>query len=285
MSLTDQSDETLLQAARAGDPTALEELLLRHSGQIFRFGLRMCGDREDAREVLQDSMLAVARSVRTFRGESSLSTWLYSIARSFCIKRRRKSKFLKEQHSLDSDVTVSDLRDSRPAPDDAAASAEVSRAIQDALGEMDPAHREVLVLRDMEGLTAAEVANILGIRVEAVKSRLHRARASLRNLVAPRLGIPLEGPAVRHAGTACPDIVEVFSRNLEGEIDAAACASMERHVESCPRCRTACNALKEVLALCKSSTEVPADIQESVRRALRSVIGAKTREGERGRTP
>ena len=271
MSLKDRSDEALLQASRAGDSAALEELLQRHSAQIFRFGLRMCGDREDAREVLQDSMLAVARSVKAFRGESSLSTWLYSIARSFCIKRRRKSKFLKEEHSLDSDDTVSNLRDSRPAPDEAAASAEIGEALQEGLGEMDPAQREVLILRDVEGLTAQEVAGVIGISVDAVKSRLHRARASLRNLVAPRLGIPLEAAATRQS-TACPDIVQMFSRNLEGEIDAAACASMQRHVEGCPRCRAVCDSLKEVLSLCKASSEVPADIQESVKRALRSVM-------------
>jgi RNA polymerase sigma-70 factor (ECF subfamily) len=82
------SDERLLADARAGDRQALEMLLERHQAQVYRFGMKMCRDPEDAKDVLQDTLLAMARSVRDFRGASSISTWLYRIARSFCIKKR-----------------------------------------------------------------------------------------------------------------------------------------------------------------------------------------------------
>ncbi len=99
------SDERLLAAARAGDKQALETLLERHQAQVYRFGMKMCRDPEDAKDVLQDTLFAMARGVRDFRAASSISTWLYTIARSFCIKKRRRSKFAPEtERSLETDV-------------------------------------------------------------------------------------------------------------------------------------------------------------------------------------
>ena len=103
--MRDEADRELLVQARAGDAQALEQLLERHQAQVYRFGLKMCRDPEDAKDVLQDTLLAMARGVRDFRGASSISTWLYAIARSHCIKKRRKSKFApEEERSLDTEV-------------------------------------------------------------------------------------------------------------------------------------------------------------------------------------
>src|SRR5512146_3412268 len=88
-----RTDEELLAAAREGDRDALEQLLAAHQHRVFRFGVKMCGQEEDAKDVLQETLLAAARNIRDFRGASSVSTWLYTIARSFCIKKHRTSKF------------------------------------------------------------------------------------------------------------------------------------------------------------------------------------------------
>src|SRR3954463_8602217 len=93
MSPVPDDDGLLLERARSGQQDALEQLLARHQSQVYRFGMKMCRDPEDAKDVLQDTLLSVARGVRDFRGGSSVSTWLYTIARSFCLKKRRKSKF------------------------------------------------------------------------------------------------------------------------------------------------------------------------------------------------
>jgi RNA polymerase sigma-70 factor (ECF subfamily) len=274
MQRMDQSDATLLSAARSGNADALEQLLHRHQEQVFRFGMKMCGNREDARDVLQDSMLAVARSIRGFRAESSLSTWLYSIARSFCIKKRRQRKFPATEQSLDTGVSTADvstLKDPGRLPDEVVASRQVREALENAMQTLDPLLREVLVLRDVEGLTAREVSQVLGVRVEAVKSRLHRARASLRDQVAPLLGI---GPGPNAVNKGCPDIVRVFSRYLEGDIDADTCAAMERHLDDCPACRSVCHSLKETLTLCKSGVEVPTDVQDSIKQAILAFVNS-----------
>jgi RNA polymerase sigma-70 factor (ECF subfamily) len=268
------SDEQLLAAARAGDQVALETLLERHQAQVYRFGMKMCRDPEDAKDVLQDTLLAVARGVRNFRGASSISTWLYTIARSFCIKERRRSKFApEEERSLDTDAAVEAARLPAPGdnPDEALAGREIERALEQAIARLEPMYREILLLRDVEGLTAPEVAEVVGISVDAVKSRLHRARLSVRAHVAPLLGVEPAPPA---AG-GCPDVLMTFSQHLEDEISAERCAEMERHLEGCARCRGTCESLKRTLALCRTvgpSAPVPASVQASVKTALRTFL-------------
>jgi RNA polymerase sigma-70 factor (ECF subfamily) len=275
---TVDGDALLLERARGGDRRALEELLGRHQRRVYRFGLSMCRDSEDARDVVQDTLLAVARSIQDFRGASSVSTWLYTIARSFCIKKRRRSI-----HAPASEVSIDEkdgltavrgVADPSRTPDEVLAGRQVEAALETAIARLPPMYREVLILRDVEGLTAPEVAEIVGIGVEAVKSRLHRARAAVRAEVAPLLAEPETSSA-----PGCPDIVALFSSHLEGDIDGTVCAEMERHLEGCPGCRARCDGLRTVLARCRSSPlpDVPAEIQADVRRALSQLVpGART---------
>ncbi len=269
------SDERLLAAARAGDKAALETLLERHQEQVYRFGMKMCRDPEDAKDVLQETLLAMARGVRDFRGASSISTWLYTIARSYCIKKRRRSKFAPdEERSLETEAATEARQLSSPGAgaDEVLAGKQVERALEQAIAGLDPLYRDVLLLRDVEGLTAPEVAEVLGVTVQAVKSRLHRARLSVREQVAPLLGVELD---VAAAPGSCPDVLTMFSRHLEDQISADLCAEMERHLEACGRCRGACESLKRTLALCRTSgptVEVPAAVQASVKKALRTFV-------------
>ncbi|MBI5512659.1 MAG: sigma-70 family RNA polymerase sigma factor [Deltaproteobacteria bacterium] len=272
--MEEEDDHRLLESARSGDEQALQDLLQRHQAQIYRFGLRLCHDPEDARDVLQETLLAMARGVRDFRGASSLSTWLYTIARSHCIKKRRRSTFAPvEERSLDTDATleVSRVADLARGPDEALAGREVEAALERALAALAPGYREVLLLRDVEGLTAPEVAEVLGLGVDAVKSRLHRARVAVRAQLAPVLGTP-EGEA---APGACPDVLAIFSRHLEDDLSADACEEMQRHLQGCARCRGTCESLRRSLALCRSAAagiNVPAPVQASVRVALREFL-------------
>ncbi len=270
-------DEQLLTAARAGDRDALERLLTAHQHRVFRFGVKMCGEEEDAKDVLQETLITAARSIRDFRGDSSISTWLYTIARSFCVKKRRASKFAPEHvDSLEAaPEEARSIPDPRRDPEDAAAGAQVKTALQRAIGGLEPMYREVLVLRDVEGLSASEVAQVLGLSVEAVKSRLHRARVQVRQAIAPLLGTP-EPPAEPAAARACPDIVELFSRHLEGDLSGNVCAQMEEHVRGCDRCRSRCDSLRATLSLCTQAGErLPPAVERSVRDALRRFLDAQ----------
>ncbi|MCC6215513.1 MAG: sigma-70 family RNA polymerase sigma factor [Polyangiaceae bacterium] len=261
-------DTELLSAARDGDEAALERLLERHQERIFRFGMRMCKHEEDARDVVQETLLALARGVRDFRGESSLATWLYAVARSHCIKKRRVSKFAPPVEAASMEE-VAQVAAPGAAPDDEVETRRALEELERALGELEPEHREVLLLRDVEGLTAPEVAHVVGISVEAVKSRLHRARGALR----ARLTAGPRAPALP-AASPCPDIAELYSRHLEGDIGPDACAELERHVAACPRCKGVCTGLERSLRLCRSAPRIPVPpaIQRSIRVALRDLL-------------
>jgi RNA polymerase sigma-70 factor, ECF subfamily len=245
---------------------------------VFRFGVRMCGNPEDGGDVAQETLLAMARSLERFRGDAELSTWLYTIARRFCVKaRRRRAGEPARQESLES--LQSEERDALAAsgrdPERELQSRQVSRALTAALAALPPAHREVLILRDMEGLTAPEVGKVLGVSVAAVKSRLHRARQAVQAELAPILG-PAPGEA---ASGRCPDVVSLFSRYLEGELAPGTCAKMEAHLARCGRCDATCQSLRRVLALCRehSAPEMPPHLDASVRRAVDDYLAARTR--------
>jgi RNA polymerase sigma-70 factor (ECF subfamily) len=267
------TDGELLAAARQGDAAALETLLVRYQPQLYRFGLRMCGNENDAGDVAQESLISMARSLRDFRGDASVSSWLYTIARRFCIKKRRRSKFAPaREESLDAPGidAAQRLADPAPSPEQAATNRELQHALTLAIDRLEPAQREALVLRDIEGLSAAEVARVLGVSVDAVKSRLHRARVAVRQALAPVLAAPSDEPR----DPMCPDVVMLFSQHLEGDIDPTVCATMEAHLARCPRCRGTCDSLRRTLAVCRQlpTPEVPASIAASIRAAIETFV-------------
>jgi RNA polymerase sigma-70 factor, ECF subfamily len=266
--LNQESDPSrLLESARDGDSAALEALLRAVQPQLYRFSMKMCRHTEDAEDVLQDSMLTLARSFRDFRGASSLSTWLFTIARRFCIKKRRKSKFApKWEESLEQLAPAEQqrIRSATPGPHEQAESAEIWQQVHAGLQRIEAAYREILVLRDIEGLPAKEVAEIVGISVPAVKSRLHRARAELREHLATTSYGPQPG---------CPNIRQVFSQHLEGDLSPDICSTMEAHVANCPACAVECDGLKAALNACSTAPcEVPAAVQQRVQEALRKAL-------------
>jgi RNA polymerase sigma-70 factor (ECF subfamily) len=271
------TDQELVDAARAGDRRALESLLERHQAAVYRFGMKMCGESEDAKDVLQETLFAAARTLPEFRGASSLSTWLYTIARSFCLKKRRTSKFAPQRiESLEAQAEAAkEIPDARRGPEEDAAGRQLKTVLDAAIAELEPMYREVLVLRDVEGLSAQEVAEVMGLSVEAVKSRLHRARVAVRERVAPLLA----PPEVAAPQEGCQDVVMLLSRRLEGEIDGNACAELESHLEKCASCRGRCDSLRATLSLCRSAgaAPVPEDVLRSVRQSLRRFVEAQGR--------
>jgi RNA polymerase sigma-70 factor (ECF subfamily) len=268
--VAEKTRDARLDAARRGDADALDALLADVQPRVYRFSLQMCGRPEDAQDVLQDTLFAAARALPGFRGESSVSTWLYTIARRFCIKKRRRRASAPDVVSIEAEPdaarrVVAPGRD----PERRLADEELASALRSAIAALDPAAREVLVLRDVEGLGADEVATVTGLSVPAVKSRLHRARLAVRHRLEPWLAPPPPAPR-----SGCPDVAQMLSRHLEGEISPEACAEMERHVAGCAGCHAACESLRETLRVCRSSPspEVPAEVAQAIRRGLRRAL-------------
>ena len=253
--------EALVARARTGDRAALEAVLAEVAPAVHRFGLRMCKNSHDADEVLQDTLLSVASHLKDFEGRSSLSSWTFAIARSACARRHRG---MKNRPAL-GDEHLESAPDGAPSPETRAADEELAAAIGSALSDLPDDYREIIQLRDIEELTAPETAHSLGISVDAVKSRLHRARGALREALRP----VLEADAVPRSG--CPDVIDLWSKKLEGDLSQGDCAAMEKHLETCETCGTACHALKRALLACQTSRRapVPPEVQSRVKAAIR----------------
>lgn len=258
-----ESTAALVEAARAGDEAALSALVEVVQPQVYRFSLKMCRHPDDAEDVLQDTLLSMARSFTDFRGASSVTTWLYTVARNHCIKRRRTSKFAPSHlDSLDTPA-AREVVDPAASPEAQASASETWTQVEAALAQLKPADREVILLRDVEGLSAKEVAEVMGTSPGAVKSRLHRARVALRE----HLSHYAPGPG-------CLDVRAIFSRFIEGELDEETCTSMQQHVDGCDRCSRECDALKFTLSVCKLSPtyDIPPAVQTRVRAVLREAL-------------
>lgn len=263
-----RSEAELLVAARESDATAVEELLALHEHKVFRFGLRMCGNEDDAREVLQETMLAAFRGFNGFRGEARLSTWLYQVARGYCVKARRKH--VGEPVELDELSSASSVASLEEAPDLRAHAHEIGDALQAAILALPEPLREAVVLRDVEELDGDEAAKVLGIELAALKSRLHRGRAQLREHLAVLLE-PVAGAA------PCRELARELREYSHDDIDRTTCAGIERHLASCTHCAKSCVQLGKSASLCCSlpGNEVPRSVKNSVRQALLASLRAE----------
>jgi RNA polymerase sigma-70 factor, ECF subfamily len=183
----EDADSELIAAINAGQVERFQELVERYQGKLYNFGLKMCGDSHDSEDMVQDTFLNVFRYLKDFRYETKFRNWLYRIATSTCIKRRRKSKYAPEREiSLEEFLPQdeADISETVPGwaaqPLDQVLNEELHRRLKTAILDLPDKYRLVLVLRDVEGFSTAETAEILNLSSANVKVRLHRARLSLR---------------------------------------------------------------------------------------------------------
>ena len=181
---TSDIPKELIQRLQSRDPGAFDEFIELLGPRLLNFGMRMCQDREDARDVLQETMLKTFESVGDLRHPDAFRTWLYRIAANACLMKRRRSRFLKEEVSLEEVLPDPEQLKNSPEwgrlPDQALLDGELKNQVREAIYSLPPLYRSVLVLRDMEGLDTEEVAQVLGLNKDVVKMRLHRARAKVR---------------------------------------------------------------------------------------------------------
>jgi RNA polymerase sigma-70 factor (ECF subfamily) len=253
----------LVERARGGDREALEAVLGAIAPSVHRLGLRMCKNVHDAEDVLQETLLNVANHLGDFQGRSSLSSWVFAIARSAYTRKRRG---LKNRPTVD-DHPLTETPDAAPSPEARASDQQLVAALVAALDSLSEDHREVILLRDIEGLSAPEAAAALEISVDALKSRLHRARDQLR--IALR---PVFEPVRQQQRAGCPDIAALWSQKLEGDLDPMDCTNMADHLLGCPVCGAEAEVLKQALQACQRarSEPVPAVVQARVRAAVRA---------------
>jgi RNA polymerase sigma-70 factor (ECF subfamily) len=178
-----------------GECAAFGRLVERYQDRVFNTCLRIIGDRAAAEDLTQEAFMKAYASISGFDGRASFYTWLYRIAVNLCLSARRKPT--RAPYSLDSGRAAPDGNEDcgeerhaalGPSPLEAASQQEQHRLVLDALAELDDEHRTVVVLRDIESLDYAQIAEILKVPPGTVKSRLHRARLALRERLRPMLG-------------------------------------------------------------------------------------------------
>ena len=187
------ANTTEAQLARdllSGDMEAFDRFVETYRSKIFQYSYMMCGQREDAEEVAQETLLKVFQSMDQLREPERLKAWVFTIARNACYMKRRKSVFA-PQHELSLEellpVTSGDgserriqIADWGALPDTEVLRKELREELDRAIGELPDIYRSVIMLRDIEELSTEEAAEVLGVSIEVIKTRLHRARLSLR---------------------------------------------------------------------------------------------------------
>ena len=175
-----KDQENIIARARRGDADAFEQLVVAYREQVFRLALRMCGSEADADEVAQEAFLSAWKALPNFRGESQFSTWLYQLTTHAAIDLMRREK---RQIAAADDITEVSAADPAPSPQQQAEQSEQREIVRDAILQLAPEQREVVVLRFMEELSYEEIGAVLKLPSGTVKSRLNRAKAQLKEIL------------------------------------------------------------------------------------------------------
>ena len=180
-----ETDEQLVRKSQDDDERAFGELVSRYESKVYSLALKMLRNPEDAEDVLQDTFLRAYRGIKSFKGNSTFSTWIYRITANSALMRLRKRQLptvsIDDADEREAPINIADWA---PGPVEQMLNQETQAAMTEAIEALPPEFRQVFVLRDVEELSNAEVAEILDLSVAAVKSRLHRARLKVRNRLA-----------------------------------------------------------------------------------------------------
>ncbi len=179
-------DRRLIADCLAGQWDAFGELVSQYQARLYNSALRLVLSPEDAADVVQDTFLSAYQALHTFKGDAEFFTWLYRIAfnTAISLKRKKKPSVSLESHTRETGLDPNDPSE-YVKPSAAIERTEDERQLSDAIARLSTEHRDVLVLKDLEGMKYEEIAEVLGVPIGTIRSRLHRARLELRDLLVP----------------------------------------------------------------------------------------------------
>ena len=263
-----------------GDDEALERALALLQNTVFSFSMKVCGQRQDAEDTMQEVLVKSVPYLPKFDSPRALVVWLYKVAKNRCLMSRRKSKFApKREISLEELMPDrQDLQRSDGArsvnPETVAIRSEEAGRLRKAIHKLPPQYRIVLVLRDMEGLTDEEVAEITGLRSGTVRVRLHRARLFVRKelmkveKLRPRRKVEAVAPRVVATQPPrpprCKAMFAELSNYLDEQIDDSLCNELEKHLDGCGPCQAFLASLQSTIESCH---RLPAAVPDRVKAA------------------
>ncbi len=260
-----------------GDDQALEQALALLQNTVFSFSMKVCGQREDAEDTMQEVLVKSVPYLPKFESPKALVVWLYKVAKNRCLMSRRRSKFAPKQ-----DLSLEELMPDRKElerlaadginPEMFAIRSEQAGRLREVIQKLPPPYRIVLVLRDMEGLTDDEVAEITGLRAGTVRVRLHRARLFVRKeLMKPRKqagGTRVEPSASRGVAAAeprparCKAMFAELSNYLDEQLDDSLCEELEKHLGGCDPCQAFLAGLEATIQECR---RMPSQVPDRAR--------------------
>lgn len=183
-----EDDATLVKSVQRGDAAAFDALVLRHKDRVFNLCYRLLGEFQEADDFAQEVFLKAFRSIKRFRFEAAFSTWLYRIAVNTCKNRLKSLEYRQRKMTIplenpgnpDTGASPREIRDNGNSPGNHFEKKERMRVIQEAVNALPPDQKTVITLRDIQGFSYEEIADITGLNLGTVKSRLSRARLELR---------------------------------------------------------------------------------------------------------
>ena len=182
MGVGESSERSLLERLARGDEMAWGQVFNAHRGRIYGFCLRMMRNREEAEDISQEVFLRAVRAFGTFRGDASITTWLHQIAHNLCLTRLAAAK--RDRDNRSELIWVSELTSDDPSADTSVSSEDLRKALELAVGELEPVFREAILLREVENQSYEEIAQVTGTSVSTVKTRIYRARTKLKQRLA-----------------------------------------------------------------------------------------------------
>jgi RNA polymerase sigma-70 factor (ECF subfamily) len=266
--------EQVVRLIQRKDAKSLEEALEQLQNTVFSFSMKVCGQRQDAEDTMQEVLLKSVPNLPKFDSPKALMVWLYKVAKNCCLMSRRKSKFAPKE-----DLSLEELMPDRqgleqlsgnaePTPETALMRRESAKRLREAVQQLPPEYRLILVLHDMEELSDEDIAEITGLRPGTIRVRLHRARLFVRKQLAreerqgdrvrpeKQTAIPEAHPRERN----CKQMFADLSNYLDEELDDSLCAELEKHMAGCEPCKAFLASLEETIRACRAT---PNDIPDT----------------------
>lgn len=257
--------EQVVQLIQRKDAKSLEEALELLQNTVFSFSMKVCGQRQDAEDTMQEVLLKSVPYLPKFDSPKALMVWLYKVAKNRCLMSRRRSKFAPKK-ALSLEELMPDRKELEKlygrddgTPETSLMRRENARRLREAIQKLPPDYRLILVLHDMEELSDTDIAEITGLRSGTIRVRLHRARLFVRKQLAeqdrhrvrrqvarPPVAIPAQSRARR-----CKDMFAELSNYLDDELDDSLCQELEKHMDGCEPCKAFLSSLEKSIQQCR----------------------------------
>jgi RNA polymerase sigma-70 factor, ECF subfamily len=271
--------EQVVELIQRRDPQSLEEALALLQNTVFSFSMKVCGQRQDAEDTMQEVLLQSIPNLPKFDSPKALMVWLYKVAKTRCLMSRRKSKFAPRE-ALSLQELMPDRREletlsGKPegTPETVFERRENAKRLREAVRKLPPEYRLILVLHDMEELSDPDIAEITGLRQGTIRVRLHRARLFVRKELAKQEALRHRGHMATHPIAVpalprerrCKELFAELSNYLDEELDDSLCAELEKHMDGCEPCQGFLASLETAINQCRTAPNEAPDPRTAAR--------------------